>query len=393
MKIILYLVSYIIYPFSFLFPRNSHKYAFGSFRGAFNDNAKYLFIYAQQYCPEMNSAWISNNRATVRQVREHGFKAYYWMSPRGIWHALTSKYWFYNSYTSDINHCLSGRAICINLWHGIGLKRIEYNIITGPLAKLYDKSDRYQVFTHPQVFRAPNYIVTSNPFQTHMFSTAFRVPPEHCLELGYPRNAILKQDESTRRDYIARFEPAATMDLIERMYSYSKVHLYMPTWRDSQRHIFTQSMDLDRLNAVMASHNELLLLKPHSNVIVEENMRNYSNILFLDGKMDVYPIMPYTHVLITDYSSVLYDYLLMPGKDVILYIYDYKEYLQDRDLFYPFEENVAGVRIHTFDELVQCLDNHQYTLDEADRQAVVDKLWGESQHYDSCQKLLDMVQE
>ena len=46
MKFLAYLICYLIYPFSFLLPRSRRKYVFGSYRGSFADNAKYLFIYS-----------------------------------------------------------------------------------------------------------------------------------------------------------------------------------------------------------------------------------------------------------------------------------------------------------------------------------------------------------
>ena len=259
MKILFYLVGYIIYPFSFLFPRNRERYSFGSFAGAFNDNAKYLFIYTCIHCPNICAAWISNNRHTVKLIRRMGMNAHYIFSFRGIWHALTSRYWFFNSYTSDILFALSGGAVCINLWHGVGLKRIEYNIVSGPLAARYQKTDFCEVFCHPQSFRAPDYIVTSTPFQTHLFSTAFRVSAERCLELGYPRNQILGYGKNELMEFVGRYEPQETWDAINKMKNYSRVLVYMPTWRDSQRHLFTQSMDLSRLNEVMSKNNELLI--------------------------------------------------------------------------------------------------------------------------------------
>lgn len=391
MKALFYTFCYILYPFSFLFVRNKKKYAFGSFAGAFNDNAKYLFIYTCEHSPDVNAAWISNSHDTVKLIRSYGFKAFHILSFQGVWHALTSKYWFFNSYTSDIFYSFSGGAVCINLWHGIGLKRIEYNILTGPLGERYQKTNFKEVYYHPQSFRAPDYIVTSTPFQTHMFSTAFRVPPERCLEFGYPRNEILTEPESTRMIFVKGYESEDTMTLIERFNQYNRVLIYMPTWRDSQRHLFTQSMDLNKINNALKSHNELLLLKPHSNVVIEGDLQKYSNVLFLSGKVDVYPILPYTQVLITDYSSVLYDYILMEGKSVILYLYDYQDYLNERDLFYPFDENVVGKRVYTFEELLATVDGHDYDMDESKRKELIEKFWGETIHFNSNQKILDFV--
>ena len=68
MKFLAYLVCYCIYPLSFLFPRNRKKWAFGSFRGAFNDNTKYLFIHVSEQKPEIHSVWLSVKRATVLEI-------------------------------------------------------------------------------------------------------------------------------------------------------------------------------------------------------------------------------------------------------------------------------------------------------------------------------------
>ena len=57
-------------------------------------------------------------------------------------------------------------------------------------------------------------------------------------------------------------------------------------------------------------------------------------------------------VLITDYSSVLYDHIYSHDRGVILYVFDYEDYqARERDLLYPFEENVAGVRAETSEQI------------------------------------------
>ncbi|MBR4810898.1 MAG: CDP-glycerol glycerophosphotransferase family protein [Bacteroidaceae bacterium] len=395
MKLIAYIICYLIYPLSFLFPRSKRKYVFGSYRGSFADNAKYLFIYSVENGDKSNRyIWLSTSRATVRKVRSLGLPAYWVLGPRGVWHALTSKYWFFNSYTSDIMFCLSGGAVCINLWHGVGLKRIEFNTVSGPLADRYSKKNKYDVFCHPESFRRPDWLLTSTPFQTSMFAKAFRLPESKCLELGYPRNWILNADEMARTDFVDHYEPTQTREFINSINGkYDKIYVYMPTWRDSQRTVFTQSMDLDRLNGILAAKNALLILKPHANVILTDTLGSLSNIVLTDPKSDIYPILPYAHVLITDYSSILYDWLLMERKDVILYLYDYKEYVRERDFYYPFDENVAGCRVETFDELCSLIESRQHTIDADERKRIVDKFWGKTASYDSSDRILHFIKD
>ena len=381
MKFFLFLVLYLVYPLSFLFSRSKRKWSFGSFRGAFNDNAKYLFIYCVEHCPEIDAVWLSKSKKTVREVRNKGLKAYYIASPKGMWHALTSKYWFYNSYSSDILYAFSGGAICINLWHGVGLKRTEFNITSGKLAERYQQKKFWEVYYHPESFKRPDWLISSSPFQSVMFASAFRLPLERCLELGYPRNVILTCLERERLDFVRKYEPATAMSLIERITGgqYSNVFVYMPTWRDSQREVFAQSFDLPRLDAMLESVNSLLLLKPHANVLINSaEFAELKNIKLVDGKVDIYPVLPYTDVLITDYSSVLYDYILMPGKDVILYLYDYVDYVKDRDLYYPFDENVVGRKVYDFGELFETIQKGNYMMDAVQRQVIVDRFWGET---------------
>lgn len=389
MKFLKYLICYLFFPFSFLTIRRKKRYAFGSSRGSFNDNAKYLFIYYQNNRKDIDSAWLSINKQTVKEIRSYGLNAYYILSPKGIFHALTSKYWVFNAYVSDIMHCFSGRAFCVNLWHGVGLKRIEFNITSGPLTDIYIKRKAKSVFYHPQSFRRPNLFLSSTPFQTYAFAKAFRINENQCMELGYPRNQILTWPEEQRQAFIAKYEKPETINIINKIKSgYQKVFIYMPTWRDSQLNIFAQSFDLNRLQKIMQAKNSLLILKPHSNTIVSDiDAEKYPNIMLIDSHIDIYTILPYTDVLVTDYSSVLYDYILMEKKDVILYLYDYSEYVKDRDFFYPFDENVVGKMAYNFEEFCENIENGSFTISETKRLEILNKFWGNTAQIDSCTEI------
>lgn len=182
-------------------------------------------------------------------------------------------------------------------------------------------------------------------------------------------------------------------DLIDRMRQYDKVLLYMPTWRDTQRTLFTQNMDLDRLNDVLVLHNELMILKPHPMVHVGKADRKFSNLLFLDSLMDVYPLLPYVQVLVTDYSSILYDFLLMEGKEAFLYIYDLDYYVGERDFFYPYDEYVIGNRVTTFEDFLRCVEQHDYAVDPLERQRLLQAFWGETAHFNSSQKIMEFFKD
>lgn len=378
MKIIAYIICYLIYPFSFVLPRNKKKWAFGTSHYAFNDNAKYLFLYASEHS-DNDCAWLTFNRKVVRDIRSKGLKAYSLLSPQGIWFALTSGYWFFNSYVSDILFCLSGRAKRVNLWHGVPIKQIEFDITSGPLVERYVKQTFRERFYNPQNFCRPDFILAPSERFVNIFSSAFRMPKEHCLQLGIvPRNYMLVANESDRQSFIERYETPAMKDLIALTKRFTTTYIYMPTWRESQREIFTQSMDLQQLNEVLKKTNALLLLKPHVNTRVD-HVQDFSNIRFIDSKMDVYPLMPYTDVLITDYSSVMYDYMLMEGKTILYYLYDYDEYKQnERDFYYSFDENTIGDRVYSYEELKNKISCGVSALDSVARQKLLRVFWGDT---------------
>lgn len=391
LKFFAYIICYCIYPFSFLVPRNRRKIAFGSFRGAFNDNAKFLFIHAQEQNKEFRSAWLSTNKKTVQQIRAYGLTAYNVLSWRGIWFALTAKFWFYNSYRSDIMFCFSGGAFCFNLWHGVPIKSIEFDIKTGPLAERFFKRTFKERFYHPEAFVRPDLMLAPSQFYVEYFSKAFRINPSQCVKIGCPRNEILLFDEEKRQNFIKNFEPQETRDFVKKMQNFGKVFIYMPTWRDSQKNIFSEALDLKRLNEILKKLNNLLIIKPHANTKIDENLIfGLSNVMLFDAKMDAYALLPYTDTLITDYSSIMYDYMLMK-KRIILYMYDYEEFVKEREFIFPFDENVEGEKIYDFEQLCNCIEKDEYKIDENKRTQIIEKLWSNSMAVGLCDEILKRI--
>ena len=386
-----YLFWYMVYGCSFLFPRSRRRYAFGGPEGSFKDNAKYLFIYASEHCKDVDVAWITPYHSTVRRLTSLGLKAYHCRSARGIWHARTSKYWFYNSYATDIGYFFSGGATKVELWHGIGFKCIQYSVKKGVYAQVYRRNGLWHRMTHLHSFSRHDYVLSSAPPATDFFAASFRVPKDRCLELGYPRNGILTVGEDARMAFIRRYEPPEVLELAARLQQYARVLLYMPTWRDNQRRLFVQHLDLERLDGVLRRQGEVMLLKPHPMVYadVDVDEGRYTNLIFLDSMTDVYPLLPQVQVLVTDYSSILYDFLLMEGKEAFLYTYDYEEYVEERDFFYPFDEYVTGNRVTDFEGFLRCVEQHDYAIDPSERQRLLQTVWGETVHYNSSQRIME----
>lgn len=108
--------------------------------------------------------------------------------------------------------------------------------------------------------------------------------------------------------------------------------------------------------------------------------------------MDVYPLLPKTDVLITDYSSIYYDYILMPEKDVLLFPFDYQDYIRNsRDLAYDYLTYTPGVKVWNFDDLLRTIKEDK-SLFFIEREWAISTFWGES-YNNASKQIIDVIKE
>lgn len=299
-------LTIVFYWLGGFIPRRRNRWIFGSYSNAFNDNSKYLYIHVVENHPEIDAIWITGNPVVRDHVRHAGGKALSRWSIKGIWACLTGKYWFVSSYVADINYYCSRNAILTNLWHGIPLKKIEFDIENGPLADRFQRSNIFaRKVKWTSLFRHPEYVLsTSLRVTTESFVSAFRVSREQCLDLGYPRTDIFFKSQSERLRIIDRWDSPATRFTIQKISQYGRCLIYMPTWRDARPDFISSSgWDFQALNEVLKMENTLLLLKLHVNTPANTLLQasNRSNIHVMKSTEDVYGVLPYTSGLITDY--------------------------------------------------------------------------------------------
>ncbi len=346
-NIILRSIALGCYYLSKVFPRKDNQWLFGSATG-FNNNSKYFFIDVVENYPEIKAYWIGdgNNTALVRKL---GYKAYSRFSLMGLWLCLTSKYYIVDHTQGCIDFWTSGGAKIVNLWHGVGWKACLWS---EKKHILYKRKGVWSRFVHklfyPHLYYKPDLLLSSSPWMTeHFFAPMFDVPKEKCVEDIYPRcKFILKSPESIL-NHIHKVGAGKTETLIKEMGSYDRIILYAPTYRDAQYDFIAESgIDFDDLNDLMVKNNWLFLVKFHpSTRIFSYQKIDHSNVILLDKNVDSNYIMPFTDVLVSDYSSIVFDYLLLE-KSVILFPFDKDKYNQSsRDFAFEYEKIVLGLPV------------------------------------------------
>lgn len=344
---VILILKYFMMYLSCLFPRSEKIYVFGAWLGEkFADNPKYLFLEAQDH-PDIRPVWITKNPEVCRQVRAMGYEAYGYRSFKGIWLQLRAKYAVVCNGISDLNHTFLGRAVFLNLWHGVPLKKVGYD---DDKLKNWDSRGQKIRRAIQEIPLGREYVTATSENYQSIYESAFRRKSDHILILGQPRNDIFFDKEG-------KFPMQHKM---KKAAKGKKMILYAPTHRKEGKEPFPleENFDFERLNQWCKKHQTVFVIKKHFYHREEETeLSKYSHIADItDRPMDIQELLMDTDLLITDYSSTYIDYLLL-DRPMIFYNFDYRDYLQtDRGLYYNYEDVTPGYKAETFDQLLEELE-------------------------------------
>lgn len=331
----------LIFTLSALSPRSANKALFGSYKEGFGDNSKYLYLHWQQ-TKFIRCIWISGNQDVVKLLRSQELEVYYRWSLKGIFHALTANYYFYNSYIGDINQWLANGATKINLWHGLPMKKIEFDIHTGPMAQVFNPKAglatcKQWLFAHQQRM-APDLMLSPSPLIDSLFSSAFRLNSSQLLHATNPRTDYYERHPSSTQSLEPLIAPnkSRNNEQGEEQSRTPSIILYVPSWRDShqQGNPYRKAFDWLQLSKHLVANNQLFLLRLHPNeAALAAELTHYPNIINISPLEDVYGFLQDVDLLITDYSSLFIDALPL-NTPICFYRFDEAHYQQDcRDMY------------------------------------------------------------
>lgn len=337
-----------LYPLAGLMPRTPKRWVFGHHGGLFSGNPKYLYLWMAKHRPDIQITWVANNRRTLEHLRSHGFPVRSKRSLPGIVTTLRAGVLVYANTINDVDFHLSRGAFLLNLWHGVGVKALarrdqgtDMATEAEALAASFIGRIRVLPYTTP-----PDLLVTTSDFTQQHFANQFSLPLERCPQLGYPRldcafdHALDRTVRQLDHDAGFALNPGG----------YSEIYLYLPTFRDSGRTFFPEAIPVpEKLSRALEARNALLYIKPHPRT--RDAIPERPNIRRWRDEIDFQPYLEDITSLITDYSSVLYDYLYIGRGAPILYTFDLDRYESERTLRYDFRNNTAGLHVTTFETL------------------------------------------
>jgi CDP-glycerol glycerophosphotransferase (TagB/SpsB family)/glycosyltransferase involved in cell wall biosynthesis len=233
----------------------------------------------------------------------------------------------------------------VQTWHGTPLKRLGYDIVKPTFAS----GNRFFDFMAGDVAQW-NLLISPNPFSTPIMRQAFNYAGE-ISETGYPRNDALLVGQT----------PARTAQTRRRLGlpPGKRVAMYVPTWRDNQHdgavYRFELRLDLAEARRRLADDFVLLIRGHHLMAGWELAAAQPGFVFDVTGYPDINDLLGLSDVLITDYSSVMFDFA-PTGRPMLFFTYDLEHYRdQLRGFYFDFESDAPGPLLATSDQVVAAL--------------------------------------
>ena len=320
----------------------------GAHGTAFMGNTKYLYKFLKKNT-DYKLVWVYKSQELRKELEKQGIKSVYRYSLEAIKTLRRARAVFVTHGYSDILPVkFSPRTVVIETWHGADIKIIDNH----PYWKRYIDSVKSRLaLTRLRDQDFFDYIITPSNAKKprEIIKKVFHLPPERILSIGYPKNDILHLKNSNFLNELRK---------LYHIPNYIKrIILYAPTYREN----FTtkepfNSEELIKLNKLCEETDSLFLFKAH---ISEEviKVRNLKKLLVVRKDADIQELLLISDILITDYSSVYCDFLLL-NRPILLYTYDYEEYMGGRGLYYDnFEDVAPGPLLYTVNELIDAIRN------------------------------------
>lgn len=315
---------------------------FESWRGRYSDSPRAISEHLSQIRPDIPQVWVVENDDVVlpdgltRVVRN---------SPDYFRRLLTAR-WVVTNDAMPRYPAKTSRTTYAQTWHGTPLKRIGFDVARDR----YAGNETYLRRLRADVARW-DYLVSPSPFATRVFRQAFDYGGE-ILEVGYPRNDLLAGPLAARTG--ERVRHALGID------PGTRVVLYAPTWReDSVAADGTPTMSLtEELTALADSVGTGTVVLARLHRLIADRLTDLHEAVWdVSDYPDIQELYLAADVLVTDYSSVMFDFAVT-GRPMIFLASDLERYRDVlRGFYFDFEETAPGPVLRRPEEVGDALSD------------------------------------
>lgn len=302
-----------------------------------------------------------------------------WDWIRNVYHLATARVVFVDNYFPFLAVVRFRPEVrCIQLWHAAGAIK-AFGLRAVSTCQRSERARRRFV----RVYNRFDKVVVGSDAMAHVFKQAFGIGEDRILRTGFPRTDPLYDMDWGREtaQRLVRENPALAS---------KRVLLYAPTYRDHELDCFRMQLDLDKMYAELRE-DHVLVLRLHPAVKHREDYeRRYPGFVYdYTDYPDINDLLWVTDCLITDYSSVIYEYALL-GRPMVFFPYDLEEYVKDRGLWGEYSTLVPGPIVRSTAELIECLRANRFDMD---RIRAFAEEWNEFSRGTACANLVTFLEQ
>ena len=308
----------------------------------YGDNTKYLYEYILlNHCDKISAYWVTKNEKVFLTLHKQKKPVLKFDNSKDII-KIADKAFINVCYLDVANKDLLKDVDVVQLWHGTPMKQNN-------IAAL---DEQYKLVSLASI----DFLFEQELGTRELFD--FKLT-------GYPRNDILLD---------CKIKPYnLSSDEIKKLEEH-RIIAFLPTYNEEidpnkigdkrgKSYDIWYQFNFDKFDKFLEDTKSIFIFKPHAlqslgKDEIYQKMSDSKNFMILDSEpfTDVYEYLKYTDILLTDYSSILFDFLLL-NKPIIFTSFNLDEYIKIRDLRYPYYDITPGKKCKNWDEVYKELVN------------------------------------
>ena len=342
----------------------------------------YRFVWAFKDLSQIRELLKQERELAVASFVEHGSDDYYKTY-------ASAKYFVSNSRLPNYI-TKKDNQVYVQTWHGSTFKKLGYDI----------RQEGYNVLSSKEFMREQydkdaaryTYLISPSSFCSGTYRSGFNLaknnPHVTLIEEGYPRDDYLVTRKGKSVAEIRKMIGIPESDK-------RKIVLYAPTWRDSDHktglgYVLDLPVDFDKLQREL-QEDYIILFRAHYFIANRFDLSKYQGFLYdVSGIDDINYLYVVSDVLVTDYSSVFYDYANLK-RPIVFYMYDRKVFSESVRDFYLKEEELPGPVVEDEDALVMALRGYKTGFEPDERYLAFNERFNGLHHGDSSKKVVEAI--
>ncbi len=348
-----YLLEIVRYTYYYLFYKVDDKTiffeSFGGASASCSPKAIYNYLIENKDYKDYKFIWAFKNPKKDHLIKKNKNLTIVKSKSKDYYKYLSkSKYWIVNSLL-DLSVIKKKNQIYVQCWHGTPLKKLRCDItVTGSVLNTKEEVIKRNNLDVAKI----DYFISPSKYSTEKFTSAFNLKNLNkeniIIEKGYPRN-----------DKLINYTQNDINDIKEKLNikTNKKIILYAPTFRDDEHksglgYTYKLNIDFDKLKKELGK-DYVILFRAHYFIANSFDFNKYKDFVYnvsdYDDINDLYII---SDLLITDYSSVFFDYAILK-RPILFYMYDYKNYKTKLRDFYLDLKELPGPIIEKQEDLIK----------------------------------------